>query len=381
MGRIFKRGGTWHGYWRDAAGEKHRGSLKTQDRAVALQRLRERELAAPDRAAHGKALGLALSYLLDTVYAGRAAGTLNCYRTKARHLVRLLGEARPVRHITREDVLRYRAGRIAELAAETTVAKELIVLRLCLREQGIEGVVPRTTARYTPRRTHLAYDDAMALLEELPERRRLWLMVAVYAGPRASELERLEWDDIDLERGWMRVAGRKTQGSDRGVPIAAALRPWLEAWADGAEPGPVLDPWTNYRRDLARACERAGMRVGTARIGVRVPRVSANDLRRTFSSWLVQDGVSNFLVARLLGHRTTRMVDLVYGQTSPAALEAAVARLPCAPGVHDPVRNVAQEASPGTVTDEITAGDLVPRVGIEPTTRGFSGRGRPRLIS
>jgi hypothetical protein len=63
--------------------------------------------------------------------------------------------------------------------------------------------------------------------------------------------------------------------------------------------------------------------------------VTPNDLRRTFASWLIQAGVSNRIVAALLGHTTTRMVDLIYGQLSDAALAQAIAKLPgrCDAGV------------------------------------------------
>jgi integrase len=380
MGRLYKRGATYWGDWRDAHGERHRGSLSTRDREVARQRLRDRELAVPaDSAAHGSTLTAALTHLVAVVYAGRPEGTVSCYRHKARHLVRLLGEHH-VGELERAHVMQYRASRIGEGAAESTIAKELVVLRLALREQGIDGVVPRIKVRYVPRRRYLAYDDALSLLEELAQRRRIWVLLAVYAGPRAAELEQLTWEDVDLVGGWIRWRGSKTEGSDRPTPIAAALRPWLEAWADGADPGRVLDAWANHRRDLARACERAGLRVGTARIGVRVPRVSPNDLRRTFASWLVQDGVSNRIVAWLLGHRTTRMVDLVYGQSAPETLTAAVARLPgCDAGVTSDRDQVGRIRAVETAPESVSAQDLVPRVGIEPTTRGFSGPGHRRL--
>jgi integrase len=380
MGRIYKRGRTWWGDW-ETQGERHRESLRTRDRAVALERLRERELAPPHHAAHGKTLGTALTYLLETVYAGRAEGTLHCYRTKARHLARLIGADTPCAAIARPRVVQYRATRIAEGAAETTIAKEMIVLRLALREAGIEGVVPRTSAQSEPRTRHLAYDDALALLEELAPPRRVWLMVAVYVGPRASELERLEWSDIDMRRGWIKLRGRKTAGAFRPVPIAPALRPWLEAWAEDAEDGPVLEPWENYRRDLARAVERASSRVGTARIGVRYTKATANDLRRTFASWLVQQGVSTLAVAHLLGHSSTRMVERVYGKLTPAVYEDAVSRLPgCAVFVPDGVPNGARKDDPDAGDEDVSPEILVPRAGIEPATRGFSDRYSLRVV-
>ena len=70
-------------------------------------------------------------------------------------------------------------------------------------------------------------------------------------------------------------------------------------------------------RDLPDACARAG-----------VPRVTLNDLRRTFASWSVQAGVPAKVIANLMGHTSTRMVDLVYGRVGPSDYEAAIARLP-----------------------------------------------------
>ena len=42
-----------------------------------------------------------------------------------------------------------------------------------------------------------------------------------------------------------------------------------------------------------------------------------NDLRRTFASWLKQSGQDSLVVARLMGHTSTRMVELVYGYQQP----------------------------------------------------------------
>lgn len=370
MSRLYRRGETWWGYWRDARGGKHRASLSTTDKAIARDRLRQRE-ASPDSPANGAALGTALIHLLEVVYLGRAGATVSCYTQKARHVARVLGEDTPVTDITRADVLRYRAARLGEGAAEGTVYKELVVLRLALREQGFDGVVPRVSARYTPRTTHLSPQQAHALLLELQEHRRLFVMIAVYGGLRLSELERLTWDDILLADGLIHARGKKTKKSDRWLPIAVPLRPWLEA-AEAA--GVVLEPWGNCRRDLAAACKRAA-----------VPRVSPNDLRRTFASWLAQDGVSSFVVAKLMGHTSTRMVEAVYAQLTAATYRAAIAHMPaCTPGVHGLVPNQAKMANVvggGAVEDEegkaMESGEVretsgAPTVGLEPTTRGLT---------
>ncbi|MGH7179913.1 MAG: tyrosine-type recombinase/integrase, partial [Tepidisphaeraceae bacterium] len=53
-----------------------------------------------------------------------------------------------------------------------------------------------------------------------------------------------------------------------------------------------------------------------------------NDLRRTFASWLVQQGVPLLTVATLMGHSSTRMVERVYGRLSKQNLDSAIALLP-----------------------------------------------------
>ncbi len=360
MGRIYKRGETWWGYWRDARGGAHRASLKTQDKSVARDRLRVLELAPPDQRSHGQSLEGALTYLLDVAYAGRAAGTLNCYRTKARHLVRLLGGETPLRSLTRPTILQYRAMRLTEGAAETTVHKELVVLRRTLSEAGLEGIVPRTAVRYRPRERHLTHDEFLTLLEQLSTKRQLWLMVAFYGGLRAHELEILEWSNVDLKNAWLRVPGTKTAGSFRRVPIAVPL---LRRLASAERSGDlVLRPWPNYNRDLGAACKRGG-----------IAPVSANDLRRTFASWLKQAGVDSLTVAHLLGHSSTRMVELVYGRLTASTYENAIALLPvCTPGVHNQVHSRALPGTHGTSGKDLSTGNPVPRAGIEPATRGFS---------
>jgi hypothetical protein len=115
-----------------------------------------------------------------------------------------------------------------------------------------------------------------------------------------------------------------------------------------------------------------------------VPRVTLNDLRRTFASWLVQAGVSLYVVSRLLGHKSTRMVELVYGQLDEATLANAIARLPgCDAGVPPVVPRGGTPGAGGTSAQPtaiqnsveesfVSATSVVPRDGVEPPTRGFS---------
>jgi integrase len=99
--------------------------------------------------------------------------------------------------------------------------------------------------------------------------RTLYVMLIALASPRRGEFEKLAWSDVDLARGTIRIPKGKTKS--RVVPIHPYLRPWLEALRQ--DDGPVIEPWGNDKRELARACGRAG-----------VPRVTPNDLRGTFAT-------------------------------------------------------------------------------------------------
>ena len=397
MGKLYKRGGIYHADYTDRAGQRIRCSTRTSDPQVAKQRLRDLELATTDRAPHStETLAHALSYFIDVACAAKPTPTIESYQQKARHLARLIGTTL-LDLVDRETIERYIAARLSEKAARHSVHKELVVLRGALesaherkRTVTTGAVVPKFRAAYVPRTTYLTPDQFVALVDHLVpaaparakertlrereqrrNRRALYCLLIALASPRSGEVEAMEWRHVDLGRGILRVPKGKT--ISRVVAIHPVLRPWLEAMAEDS--GPIVEPWTNVRRDLPRACERAG-----------VPRCTPNDLRRTFASWLVQAGTSLLVVSRLLGHSSTRMVDMVYGQLDEATLAAAIQRLPggCDAGVTYDLTHKAHGGTPGhgalspSITNSVenprsSSVDAVPGDGVEPPTRGFSG--------
>jgi len=176
------------------------------------------------------------------------------------------------------------------------------------------------------------------------------------------------------------------------------------------------------RRDLVEAIARINKKRNEAAEKARqkppepLRRISPNDLRRTYASWLKQRGVDSMVVAKLLGHTTSRMVELVYGHLNDAVMQAAVAQLPTfgppippsvePPGpsrarrrsrqvlsfaakpandtentpsigsqwVVKPGRNVIPLRPQRRKTLESSSEVAVPNPGIEPGTRGFSVR-------
>ena len=91
---------------------------------------------------------------------------------------------------------------------------------------------------------------------------------------------------------------------------------------------PMFVCWENVRRDLDAACIRIekklnpGFDHGPDKLSKRLravppkpfPSVSPNDLRRTCATWLRAQGVPPHLIAPVMGHRDSRMVERVYGR-------------------------------------------------------------------
>lgn len=348
MGRLFKRteDGTWWGDWTDARGRRQQRSLRTRDRTVARERLRAAELAAPDAdARRPQRLSEAIDYMITATCHDKAEGTRHMYQAKGRRIATTLGDP-DIKDVTRDILSAYIQRRLNKedavhgKASPHTVHKELITIRRALTEAHERGllevspaqVMPRFSPRYVPRERFLTVDQFERLIAQLHPTRQLWVSLAALAGMRLGEVERLTWAGVDLAGGWVTVPGTKTAKARRRVPLTPALRARL------GEPGTglVVERWINVRRDLEVACRKA-----------KVPKVTANDLRRTFASWLVQAGVERLAVAHLMGHSTTRMVELVYGRLDDDSYQRAMAKmptqpvLPCNAGVTEVVPNEA----------------------------------------
>ncbi len=421
MQRLFRRGRVWYG-WFYENGRRVTRTTRCRDRAAAerVARQWERDAADPDHAAARTAtLTDALQLLLrldeEEVKAGRrSADTVEFHRTKAGHLVRLFETDEQEQHVPFAlarlrafDVDGYVSRRRSEGAADTTISKELVVLRKSLRlairaglwRGRVDEIIPVSfSPGYEPRKRALTADDLKKLLAELlPDRAaRVAFIVATSACWRETELARR--GDVGEGLATVLLRGTKRKTRFRTVPIVSPAQQSLLAYALEHAKGTddaLFQPWGNVRRDLADACEEA-----------KIERCSPNDLRRTFASWQVEAGVPLFPIAQAMGHKDTRMLERVYGRQTPEQLAAIMARAmglpqrPAAPaGCSTFVAATLESAGsrgPDGLSADADAGDPaapknseaprtsqstrplmyerdgVPGGGIEPPTRGFS---------
>ena len=373
--KLYRRGDIW---WARILGKRR--STGCHDRQAALLKARALERQAADpahHAAHETTLDDAIAaFITDRATHGRSRGTLHCYGVKVRHLARVLGGSLPLVSLTAERVDGYTRRRLEDGASRHTIGKELTALRGVLklaRRRGLHARDPGAVlpsgweTGYQPRRRALSSAEVEAALSAMARtlpHRAAWLALALGTGARRSEVERIRREDVRLDLGTVTIRGTKTDKSDRVVPVLSLTRPFLAAaLAWGEHAGRLVQRWTNVGRDLP------GLLVGLG-----YQRATPNDLRRTLATWLRAAGAEASLVAEVLGHTDSRMVERVYGRLSPAQLAAALeSRLASVPNLYRPgsdERDTADAADGGL--PRIPAGFAVPRDGIEPPTRGFS---------
>lgn len=329
MGDVFKPPNTKF-YWawvRGPRGKLVRKSMRQTDKiaARAEKRRLERLYADPDHhAASSATVASGLTrFLAFKEDQGKAAATIEMYRQKGGHLLRIFGEDSNLSVITAASVDDYIQQRKNETATPHTIHKELTTLRGLLkvakRRKEFRGDVSEVlpvgySPQYEPRKKYLTWDELRALLEALPAGRKGHAAYVIATGARRAESFRARRSDVMGD--FVRVRGTKTAKSARTNPAIEMYSELLTlALADAPGKDVLFEPWPNARRGIIRACKRA-----------KVPEVTWNDLRRTFGSLLKQAGVTNDTLADLFGHVNTNMVRLVYGQDTPESLAATIKR-------------------------------------------------------
>lgn len=80
-------------------------------------------------------------------------------------------------------------------------------------------------------------ENAAWLLAKADDTLKPFLAIGAFAGLRMTELQRLDWSEVDLDRGFITVAAHKAKTRQRRlVPIAGNLKLWLQPHAKPSGP-------------------------------------------------------------------------------------------------------------------------------------------------
>lgn len=313
--RIYRRGKVFWAQYRD-----RRVSLHTTDREAAELAFRELQRATadpnyrpPDQTRLSEAIGVFAAAQRER---GRSAASIRRTAASRDSLVTVLGDV-ALASLTAADLDRFVSARTADGAKPLTIARELqafsgaykIALRHGRVTRPLEAIMPSLDLDYRPLERALTLAQIDALRAELPPHRAavVGFIAATAADWRSVELAQR----ADVTASTVLVRGSKNRHRWRTVPVLPVFAPWVEAARDHLP----FAAWGNAVRDIRAACRRAN-----------IPEVTPRDLRRSHAKILRALGVEPHLIAGMLGHADSRMVERVYGRLAPAELGKLVLR-------------------------------------------------------
>lgn len=151
----------------------------------------------------------------------------------------------------------------------------------------------------------LTPDEAGELLTAAGPDIRSALAIGLFAGLRVSELQRLTWEEVDLENDIIRLEATATKKKFRRViPIRSNLKAWL--LLDDDQTGPIGPQGQQWRIHFAKARRDAGFAVRYSSKEKKVPEGKewkTNAMRHSFASYGLQADQSADKIALELGHR------------------------------------------------------------------------------
>lgn len=152
--------------------------------------------------------------------------------------------------ITTEDCLRFR-DREAKRVSPQTANVHLKILRIMLGSAEADGALVRNPARFVKSlkvrgentRRPFTLAELKRVLEVADDEWRSLVLFGFYTGQRLADLASLTWQNVDLQRGELRLVTGKT-GRRMILPLAKPLRDHLERLPAGDDPKAPLHPRT-----------------------------------------------------------------------------------------------------------------------------------------
>jgi integrase len=139
------------------------------------------------------------------------------------------------------------------------------------------------------------------------------LIFALHTGMRRGEILNLLWKDVDFFRKLVTVMKSKN-GEKRGIPMSQTVYNTLREINRVVDISSRVFPISV--RSLRKAFEKALNKSG-------IENFHFHDLRHTFATRLVQNGVDIYKVKELLGHKTITMT-MRYAHHYPESLRSSV---------------------------------------------------------
>ncbi|MGH6662175.1 MAG: tyrosine-type recombinase/integrase [Rhodospirillales bacterium] len=360
--RLYRRKGSpkWWVDWRDQNGQRHRKSTRTDDKDLAIalaakwqqESFMERHFGTIPETPFRDAL---LRYGQE-----KKRQNPEGYEASTKYRLQLLLDKfdginlSGINLATIQDFADERLKQVKDGSVQKELATLKAILNRAHREERLAAVPPFPRMKALRGRCRwLTVDEEQRLLASAAKHLRPLIAFAIDTGGRRSELLKLDWRHVDLERGCVTFTKTKN-GEDRSVRLTDRAKKVL------AELGPKPEgPVFTYGR---KRMKRVKTSFETAREKAGIADIRFHDLRHTFASRLVQQGIPLYEVMHLTGHKTVSMVQR-YAHLAPDYQDRAIQAL----NRYGHKMDTADSNEPAAITSK-SLNEMVGAPGIEPGT-------------
>jgi len=221
-----------------------------------------------------------------------------------------LGSKEP-REIAHLDLDRLRIG-LAKTRKPQTVKHVLALLNRIINFGAKKGLCPGLNFKIELPKVHnkktedLNPEQLAALLEAIDQdpnqQAANFMKMALFTGMRRGELFRLQWTDLDFEKGFIHIRSPKG-GQDQKIPMNQAARDLLEAHPRTGSPYVFPGRGGNQRTDINKQVNRI-----KEAAGLPPDFRPLHGLRHTYASMLASSGqVDLYTLQKLLTHKSAAM--------------------------------------------------------------------------
>jgi len=226
------------------------------------------------------------------------------------HLKPILGHKEP-RDLVHLDIDRLRIG-LAKTRKPQTVKHVLALLSRIINFGVKKGLCPGPSFQIELPKVHnkktedLTPDQLAALLEAIDQDPNIqaanFMKLALFTGMRRGELFKLQWQDLDFERGFIHIRDPKG-GQDQKIPLNPAARDLLKSHPRSDSPYIFPGRGGNRRVDINK-------QVGRIKKAAGLPQDfrALHGLRHVYASMLASSGqVDLYTLQKLLTHKSAAM--------------------------------------------------------------------------
>ncbi len=257
---------------------------------------------------------------------------------------RVVSDVRPV--LCREYV-KYRrenAKQLGRNASDGLLARELGVLNAAIRHDYKQGRIPAPAPVWkpspsAPKDRWLTRTEVFKLIKTARAKYRIdhktgekrsasyarwhlsfFILMALYTAARKEALLTLKWSQVDLDRGIIDLnkPGAKITNKRRAiVPVPSKLMTFLRIAKKRAPEDCANEYVISYYGKPILRIDQSFRRVAR---DAGFQDVTPHTLRHTAATWMAQAGVPLWVIAKYLGHSSTKTTERVYAHHNPSFL-------------------------------------------------------------